>query len=162
MPLDSRHKFALQANLATSEGTHFLLRDWFLEPGFALASGFPGEEGPDGKVPWWAWCEVRAGRVISIGGLKAEVRVELLNPFNWKEPVFGELPAPLLPSEEEFPDRVVLGDEDYRPSRDANHDGYITAAEEVQAYRRAREFYDAYTPSPLPARSLEFKFSVRF
>lgn len=162
MPLDARHKFTLETSLSTPEGTRFLLRDWFLEPGFALASGFPGEEGEDGDIPWWAWCEVRAGRVISIGGLEAEVRVELLNPFNWKEPVFGELPAPLLPSEEEFPDRVVLGDEDYHPSRDANHDGVVTAAEEVEAYRRAREFYDAYTPSPLPARSLEFEVSLRF
>ncbi|MBA7657513.1 hypothetical protein ES703_65451 [subsurface metagenome] len=165
MPLDSRHKFTLQANLATSEGAHFLLRDWFLGPGFALASGFPGEEGEEGgegDIPWWAWCEVAAGRVISIGGLEAEIKIELLNPFNWKDPVFGELPAPSLPTEEEFPDRVVLGDEDYHPSRDANHDGVVTAAEEVAAYQRARAFYDAYTPSPLSARSLEFKISVRF
>jgi len=162
LPLDSRHKFTLEANLSTPEETHFLLRDWFLEPGFALASGFPEEEGANSKTPWWAWCEVRAGRVISIGGLNAEVGVELLNPFNWKGPVFGELPAPVLPTEAEFPDRVVLGDEDYRPSRDANHDGYITAAEEVQAYRLAREFYDAYTPSPLSARSLDIRISLKF
>lgn len=162
LPLDSRHKFCLEADVSTPVDMPFLAREWFIQPGLALASGFPDEEGPDGKVPWWAWCEVRAGRVISIGAFKAEVGVELLNPFNWKEPVFGELPAPLLPSEEEFPDRTVLGDEDYRPSRDANHDGYITAAEEVQAYRRARAFYDAYTPSPLPARSLDIRISLKF
>jgi len=165
MPLDSRHKITLEANLSTPEEMHFLLRDWVLEPGLAFTSGFPGEEGEeggDGEIPWWAWCEVAAGRVIAIGGFEAELKVELLNPFNWKDPVFGELPAPSLPTEEEFPDRVVLGDEDYHPSRDANHDGVVTAAEEVAAYQRARAFYDAYTPSPLSARSLEFKISVRF
>jgi hypothetical protein len=162
MPLDARHKFTLQASLSTPEEMHLLLRDWFLEPGLALASGFPDEEGEDGSLPWWAWCEVAAGRVISIGGFEAELKVGLLNPFNWKDPVFGELPAPLLPSEEDFPEPVVLGDEDYHPSRDANHDGFITAAEEVAAYQRARAFYDAYTPSPLPARSLDIRISLKF
>lgn len=162
LPLDSRHKLTLEAGVSTPKRIHFLLRDWFLQPSVALTSGFPAEEGEEGKLPWWAWCEMAAGRVISIGGFEAEIRVELSNPFGWKEPLFGELPVPSLPTEEDFPERVVLGDEDYHPSRDANHDGIITATEEVAAYQRARAFYDAYTPSPLPARSIELKVSVKF
>jgi len=162
LPLDSRHKFCLEGNVSAPADLSFMLREWFLQPGMALASGFPDEDGEDTKLAWWAWCEIAAGRVISVGGFSAEIRLELLNPFNWKEPVFGEPAPPSLPTQDDFPDRVVLGDEDYRSSRDANHDGVITAAEEVDAYRRAREFYDAWTPSPLPARSLEFKVFLKF
>lgn len=162
LPLDSRHKFVLRTRFQSPNEGSFLARGWFAAPSIALQSGFSDERGADGKVPWWAWCEIGAGRVIKLGPVTTELKAELLNPFGWTGPVIGELPPSVIPGEDDFPARVYLGHADYRSSRDINHDGVITAAEEVETYRTALRFYDAWTASPLPARSLELKLTVRF
>ncbi|MBN2378549.1 hypothetical protein JXM67_01940 [candidate division WOR-3 bacterium] len=162
LPFDSRHKLVAESRFLTPATLPFWAREFFLEPRIALASGFPSEETDEGAAPWWAWCELAAGRTITIGGFQTEITAELLNPFGWTEPILGSVAEPALPTEEDFPEMVTLSDPDYHPSRDVNHDGYITAAEEVEAYARARAYYDEVTPSPLPGRSVELKLAVRF
>lgn len=162
LPLEPRHKFVLKTRLQSPDELPFLVRGWFIVPGIALESGFPDEVNGESAPPWWAWFEIAAGRTLKIGPVSTEIKAEFLNPFGWTGPVIGEIPHTSLPGEEDFPARVYLGDSDYRASRDADHDGVITAAEEVEAYRRASQFLEAVTPSPLPGRSLELKLTVTF
>ncbi|MBD3285172.1 hypothetical protein GF359_02160 [candidate division WOR-3 bacterium] len=162
LPYDSRHKLTVETEFRSPQITSFWLRDFYLEPRIAFASGFPDEQPEDGFGPVWSWFEVTAGREINIGDFQAEITAEFLNPFGWSEPILGTVAEPGLPTEEDFPERITLSHPDYHPSRDANHDGCITAAEEVEAYARARAYYNEVTPSPLPARSIELKLAVRF
>jgi hypothetical protein len=159
-PSDSRHKITFVADLSSPSGLPYWAREWRLSPGFALASGFPDEE-VGGAAPWWAWFEISAGRTLTLGRTRTTVTAEFLNPFGWQGPIFGSV-GKTEPSEEDFTSRAILGDADYHSSRDANHDGFITAAEEVAAYQRARAFYDAWTPGPIPARSIELKLAFSF
>ncbi len=160
-PFDSRHKIVLNTRFQTPVEFPFLFREWSFSPRAALASGFPEEEGQD-NMPWWVWLEFSLGRTFTFGVFRPSVEVTLLNPFGWTGPVFGKVADPAHPSENDYPDRVYLGESKYHPSRDLNHDGYITAGEEVSAYKRALDFYEACTPGPIPARSLEVKLSFSF
>lgn len=162
LPLDSRHKFIVETRFESPATLPLLLQGWFIAPRFALASGFPDEVSDDGRTPWWGWCELSGGRILTLGPFGFELRAELTNPFGWTGPIIGSLPDPDLPGEGDFPDRLWLGDEDYHPARDANHDGYITAEEEVEAYARAYDYYQSWSPSPLPGRGIEVKFIFRF
>lgn len=159
-PSDSRHKITLVAELTSPSSLPYWAQEWHLSPGFALASGFPDEEVED-VAPWWAWLEITAGRTLTLGRTKTTITAEFLNPFGWQGPLFGSV-GRTDPSEEDFRTRAILGNADYHSSRDANHDGYITAAEEVAAYKRARTFYDAWTPGPIPRRSIELKLAFGF
>jgi len=165
LPYDSRHKLTAEVRLISPETLPFWARDYYLEPRLALASGFPDEqpkEGEEGLGPLWAWFEITAGRKINISSFQVDITAEFLNPLGLTGPIIGTVAEPLLPAEEDFPERITLTHPDYHPSRDTNHDGYITAAEEVAAYERARAYYDEVTPSPLPGRSVELKLAVRF
>lgn len=158
---DSRHKLVFETTFRTPQEMSIWLSDFFISPRLSLASGFP-DQGMDDKTPWWAWCEISAGRSISIGDFSATIEAEVLNPFNWCEPIIGELASQALPSGDDFPHRSVFGDGSYHAARDADHDGYITASEEVAAYRRAWEYYQSITPSLLPPLGVEISISAGF
>lgn len=159
--LDSKHKIVLDTRLQTPGELPFLAREWFLLPRIALASGFPGEES-SGKSPWWAWLELTLGRTFTFGIFQPVLEATLLNPFGWTEPIIGTVAEPALPTEADYPDNVYLGESGYHSSRDSNHDGCITAGEEVSAYKKAIDFYSAWTLGPIPARNIEVKFTFRF
>ncbi len=161
LPLDAKHKFVLETSFQTPNNLPFLLKGWFVKPRLALMSGFADEE-VGNNSPWWLYSELAAGKEIILGKLRAEIKAELINPFNWTEPIFGKLSEPTLPLEKDFPTRYAIGDANYHPARDINKDGYITAAEEVQAYKAAWKYYQSQIPSPVPARYFNLKFSVAF